>query len=181
MFFMKISKRFLSDRYFILILIVVSLIFFYPFLLLGKVPIPADDLVGLYHPFRDDLASSYPQGYPYKNPLITDPIRQQYVWRELAIEQFKKGQLPTWNPYSFSGTPLLANFQTGAFYPLNILFFILPFTTAWSILIVLQAVLAAAFMYLFLRELTLGKQASILASFIFPFCGYSVAWMEWGT
>jgi uncharacterized membrane protein YfhO len=100
---------------------------------------------------------------------------------KLSRRQFKKGQLPTWNPYSFSGTPLLANFQTGAFYPLNILFFILPFTTAWSILIVLQAVLAAAFMYLFLRELTLGKQASILASFIFPFCGYSVAWMEWGT
>ena len=33
-------------------------------------------------------------------------------WKNLTIETFKMGQWPLWNPYAFSGTPHLANFQS---------------------------------------------------------------------
>lgn len=55
--------------------------------------------------------------------FASDAIRQIYPWKELAVSMIKEGQLPLWNPYAFSGTPLLANIQTAVFYPLNILFF----------------------------------------------------------
>ena len=95
--------------------------FFWQFFFKGLFPIPADTIIGLYHPFRDLYAKNYPNGIPFKNFLITDPVRQQYPWRELAISIEKKLELPLWNPYNFAGTPLLANFQSGSFYIFNII------------------------------------------------------------
>src|SRR5258708_35886730 len=100
----------------LLLLLIAVLLFFKPFFIDGRLPIPADTIVGLYHPFRDLYAKEYTNGIPYKNFLITDPVRQQYPWRLLAIEQMKKGELPLWNPYSMAGTPLAGSLQSAAFY-----------------------------------------------------------------
>jgi len=156
-------------------------IFFWQFLFKGLLPIPSDDIVGLYHPFRDLYAKDYPNGIPFKNFLITDPVRQQYPWKELAVSLEKKLQLPLWNPYVLSGSPLLANFQSAAFYPLNILFFILPFNLSWTVIIFLGPLLGGLFLYLYLDNLRLSKWASILGAFTFALSGFFVAWMEWGT
>nr|MBI5455875.1 YfhO family protein [Candidatus Levybacteria bacterium] len=168
-------NKFLS---FILILGFV-VIFFWQFLLKGLVPIPADTIVGLYHPFRDFYAKDYPRGIPFKNFMITDPVRQQYPWKNLIIELEKKGQLPLWNPYTFAGGPLLANFQSGAFYPFNLIFFLLPFPTAWGFFILLQPFLALIFLFLYLDNLKLDKRASILGALSFAFGGFSISWLEW--
>ena len=161
-------------------LIFVSLFFFWPFIVKGKIPIPADTIVGMYHPWRDVVWDGYTAGVPFKNPLITDPVRQQYVWKELAIEQYKKLQWPLWNPYTHSGMPLLANFQTAAFYPANSLFFILNFKTAWGIFILLQPILASLFMYYYLENIGLKKIAAAFGGLVFAFSGFSTAWLEWG-
>lgn len=155
-------------------------IFFWQFFLKGFLPIPADTIIGLYHPFRDFYSKDYPNGIPFKNSLITDPVRQQYPWKKLVIDELKKGKLPIWNPYEMSGKPLLANFQAGTFYPLNLLFFFLPFNLAWSFFIISQPFLAILFTFLFLQNLKLSKTASLLGGFVFAFCGFSVAWLEWG-
>lgn len=160
---------------------IVTFIFFWQFIFKGLLPIPSDTIVGLYHPFRDLYVKDYPRGIPFKNFLITDPVRQQYPWRNLSIEQEKKGELPLWNPYNFSGTPLLANFQSGALYPLNVIFFMLPFYIAWSILIILGVFLAGLFTFLYLENLKLSRTSAILGSFAFSFSGFFVAWLEWGT
>ncbi len=178
---MKRLKKLFRDNLYLILLAGVILLFFYPVILQGKIPIPADTIVGMYHPWRDNIWNNLTSGVPYKNFLITDPVRQQYVWRSLAIEQFKNGQLPVWNPYSFSGTPLLANFQTAAFYPLNIMFFLLPFNLAWTILIMLQPLLSGIFLYLYLCHIKVSKIGSFLGGLTFAFSGFSIAWMEWNT
>lgn len=157
------------------------IIFFWQLFLKGLLPIPSDTIIGLYHPFRDLYSKDYPRGIPFKNFLITDPVRQQYPWRELVISAEKKLQIPLWNPYSFAGTPLLANFQSSSFYPLNILFFLLPFNIFWSLLIFLQPLLGMIFLYFYLDNLKLNKLASMLGVISFSFSGFFVAWMEWGT
>lgn len=173
---MKIIKK-----YFVYIfLIFLSGSFFYPFFLNGKLPIPADTVIGLYHPFRDLYVKDYPNGVPYKNFLITDPVRQQFPWKKFAIDSVKKGTLPVWNSYEMSGKPQLANFQTGVFYPLNILLFISPFPIAWSLFITIQPILAILFMYLYLKSLKINTYASILGSICFAFSGFMIAWLEWG-
>ena len=165
----------------LVLLFFIVFIFFRPFFLQGKLPIPSDTIIGLYHPFRDLYSKEYPNGIPFKNFLITDPVRQQFPWRELAISMLKRFELPLWNPYSFSGTPLLANMQSASFYPLNVLFFILPFDISWSILIVLEPLLGGLFLYWYLNNLKLNKWASLIGAITFSFSGFSIAWMEWGT
>ena len=164
----------------VILLFLTVLLFFQPLFLKGDLPIPSDTIIGMYHPFRDLYAKEYPRGIPFKNFQITDPVRQQYPWKSLSIDILKKYQLPLWNPYNFSGTPLLANFQSAVFYPLNIVFFLFPLSIGWSVLILLQPLLASTFMYLFLRNLKLSIPASILGSVSFAFCGFFVSWMEWG-
>ena len=158
-----------------------SFLFFSPFFLQSKLPIPADTIIGLYHPYRDLYAKDYPNGIPYKNFLITDPVRQQYPWRLLSIENLKKAELPLWNPYSMGGIPLIGTLQSATFYPLNILLFILPFSIGWSLLVFLQPVLAGFFLYLYLRNLKISSVASLLGGITFAMCGFSIAWLEWNT
>jgi len=159
----------------------VCCIIFSQFFLKGFLPIPSDSLVGLYHPFRDFYGADYPNGIPFKNFLITDPVRQQYPWRFLGIEKLQSFSLPLWNPYTFSGSPLLANLQSATFYPLNILFAVFPFHIAWSVLVLLQPLLMGLFLFVYLRYFKLSILASILGAIAYAFSGFSVAWMEWNT
>ena len=165
----------------IFLLFFLVLVFFRLFILHGLLPTPSDTLVGLYYPFRDLWAKDYPRGIPYKNFLITDPVLQQYPWRNLAISQEKKWELPLWNPYNGAGTPLLANIQSAPWYPLNVLFFVLPFSLSWAFLILLQPLLAAIFMYLYLSRMRLSRAASFLGAISFALSGFSIVWLEWNT
>lgn len=164
----------------LILLTLTVLFFFHPFYINGKLPLPSDTIIGLYHPFRDYYAKDYPNGIPYKNSLITDPVRQQFPWRNYASILEENHTLPLWNPYSFSGTPLLANFQSAVFYPFNILLLLPDFQLWWSIMILLQPLLAGIFMYLYLKEQKLNIYSSFLGAFTFAFCGVMVAWLEWG-
>ncbi len=175
---MKTRRR---EIWWFVILVGVVGVFFWQTLFYGRLPVPSDALVGLYHPWRDLYAESYPRGIPFKNFLITDPVRQQIPWRKIAIDQWKDANLPWWNPYTFSGTPLAANIQAGAFYPLNILFFLFSFPVAWTILIMLQPLLSGAFLFFYLRSHRLSPIASVFGALAWAFGGFSVAWLTWGT
>src|SRR3989344_1488758 len=161
----------------ILFLVFIWLIFSYPYFLKGLVPFPSDYLVNFFAPW-----SSYPEFWgPIKNNATPDVISQIYTWKKLVIDTWKSGSIPLWNPYGFSGTPLLANYQSAALSPGNILYFILPFIDAWSIQILLQPLMAGFFTYLFVRSLKLSKTASIISSLAFMFCGFLTTWMMYGT
>ncbi len=172
----------LRSPYLHLIFILLPIIaFFSPVIFHHHLALPADTIPGLHHPLLDAFRSTYPNGPPYKNYLITDSIRQQYPWREFSISQLKSGQIPWWNPYNFSGTPHLANFQSATFYPLNFIFWLLEFSTGWNLLVLLQPVLGAIFAYLYLRHLQLHPLASIFGSITWIFSGFFIAWLEWNT
>lgn len=172
-------KSFFLKYFDALIFILLSAIFFYPFFQ-GLLPIPADTIVGLYHPFRDVYHADYPNGIPFKNFLITDPVRQLYPWKEQVVNAFLNLQLPLWNPYEMAGKPLLANFQSGSFYVFNLILLFKPFYVFWSIYIYIQVLLAGVFQYLYLRNQKLNNAAVFLGSVIFAFCGFLTVWLEWG-
>lgn len=172
--------KFFKQNLFTLILLVFILSFFWHFFLKGLLPIPSDTIVGLYNPFLDYYAKVSPQGVPFQNFLITDPVRQIIPWKSLVIDSFANGALPLWNPYEMAGKPLLANFQSSPFYPFNIILLFKPFEISWSIFIILQPIMAGLFMFAYLSNLKLDKRASLLGSVTFAFSGFSVVWLEWG-
>src|SRR3989344_1519602 len=175
-------KKLSSNTFGAIVICIIVFLFFLPNLLMGKVPIGADDLLGLYHPWRDQTYDGFNAGkFPVKNPLITDPVLQTYPWRYLAVNDIKEGNLPLWNPYSFSGQPLLANIQSSPFQVLNFFFFIFPFNIAWSLQIILPSILTSLFMFFFLRNLKISPVASVFGGFVLPFSGFLIAWLTWGT
>jgi len=165
----------------IIFLVLVVLVFFRAIFSFTKVPIPTDTLVNLFNPYRDYYSSSYPRGVPYKNPLIGDPVLQQIPSRQLSIDLIKNSELPLWNPYQMAGYPLLGNIQSAPFYPLNIIFFLLPFLPAWTIFIMLEQILGGIFMFLYLRNRKLSQEAGVFGGLAFSFSGFFIAWLEWGT
>ena len=165
----------LKKNFLVLFFIIVVLIFYSPLILKFYLPIPSDTIVGLYHPFRDFYAKDYPNGMPFKNFLITDPVRQTYIWKELSIDILKKKELPLWNPYEMSGKPLLANFQSSVFYPLNLILFISPFYFSWSMFIVFQSFLGGYFLYLYLKNQNINSNAILLGCITFIFSGFFTA------
>src|SRR3990167_6759385 len=170
---MKFFKKFWP----IIFILFVWLIFSSPFFLKDRVPFPSTYLVNFFPPW-----SAYSQfAGPIKNNAMPDIITQIYPWKKFTIETLKIGQIPLWNPYSFSGTPHLANYQSAVFSPFNILFLVPPFIDAWSILILLQPLLAGLFTYLLIRSFKLDKLASLIASISFMFCGFITVWMGYGT
>lgn len=160
-----------------LFLSVLWFIFSYPFFIKGLIPFPSDYLVNNFAPW-----SAYP-GFagPVKNDAMPDVITQIFPWKDLVIEMWRNRQIPLWNPYMFSGTPLLANYQSAALSPLNLLYFVLPFVDAWSIQVLLQPLFAGLFTYIFIRSLKLSKAAAVFASTAFMFCGFITSWMSYGT
>ena len=161
-----------------LIIFVLWFAFASPYFLKGLVPFPSNYQVNNFSP-----ASSYPElAGPVKNGAQPDIITQIYPWRHLAIKEWKSGVIPLWNPYSFSGTPLLANYQSAVLFPLNILFFLpLKFVDAWSLLVLLQPLFAGIFMYLFMRSQKVSSSAGLLSAFSFMFCGFITTWMGYAT
>lgn len=152
-------------------------IFASPYFLKNKVPFPSNYQVNNFAPWS---ANSKYWG-PVKNGAMPDIITQIYPWRHLAIEIWKTGQVPLWNPYTFSGNPLLANYQSAVLSPFNILFFILPFVDAWSVLVLLQPLLAGLFMYLFINTLRISRVGSLISAISFMFCGFITTWMGYAT
>lgn len=73
------------------------------------------------------------------------PLTQFYTWHQLVKEALLTGHLPLWNFYLGNGAPLLANHQSGVFYPPNLLYLALPVERAMGYLVILHLMLAALF------------------------------------
>lgn len=181
-FFLNRSFRlnFNSDRAVITLLILASLLLFTKTFLQGLYPFPGNLLVSFFYPWFSGGWEGYDSWTVHKAFLSSDALRQMIPWRHLAIDLFKQGQLPLWNPYSFTGTPLLANLQTAAFYPGNIIFFVLPFFWAWNFYIIIQPVALMLSLYLLLRHWKISPLAALIPSFSWATTSFSLGWLESG-
>ena len=157
-----------------------TIFLFKPYFLKGLIPVPGDILIGHYYPWKDQVWDGRIAGYPIKNFILFDGVRQTLPWRLLAIEQIKKGQFPFWNPYNLLGTPLLGNLQAAALYPLNFLLFIFPILDGWTIYIFLQPFLGGLFGYFFGQSLKLSKRASLLTGVAWGFSLIMMNHLEFG-
>lgn len=154
---------------------VIWFLFTMPFFVHGRVPFPSSYLVTFFPPWNAQYTM------PVKNNAMPDVATQIFPWKHLTMEIWKNNSIPLWNPYSFAGTPHAGNFQSAVFSPFNLLFFLFPFVTSWSILILLQPLLAGVFMYMLLRSLERSIPGSLVGALAFMFSGFMVTWMAYGT
>ena len=174
---MKLLQRYFP---FILFLFIIGVLFHKTFVF-GKIPFPGDLMLSEYAPFRHTEYFGYAAGGIPSKGQYFDVARELYPWKTLVIDALKNKTLPLWNPYNFSGTPLLANYQSQTLYPLGILYLLLPQPIAWTIMVMLQLVLGMAFMYLFSYEIGLSKSASVITAITFNLSSFAVSWIEFNT
>ena len=155
--------------------------FFFKTLSLGHVPFPGDLLVSEYNPWKTESYNGYGAGGVPNKAQYFDTIRQIYPWRTLSTDLLKQGQIPLWNPYNFSGSPLLANVQSAVFYPLTIFYLFLPQVIAWSLLVFLQPFLSGIFTYLFCRKIGMSSVAAFFSAVSFSFSLFLSVFLEYNT
>lgn len=156
-------------------------ILFHKSILKGFVPFPGDVLLSSFKPWQVASYDGYVPGSIPNKAQYPDVVRQLYPWRIEAIRQWQEGKVPLWNPYNFSGQPLLANFQSAALYPLNALFFVFPKESAWTLLVALQPLLALLFTYLYLRLIRMSVLASLFGAVSYGISGFMTVWLEYNT
>jgi hypothetical protein len=109
----------------------------------------------------------------------------------LAADAWRSFHVPSWNPFAFSGAPLLATSQAAPFYPPNALFVVLPALYANNIVVVLNLAIAATGAFALARRLTGDALAASVAGVGFVSCGFmyghighqsieaNAAWLPW--
>jgi hypothetical protein len=103
------------------------------------------------------------------------PALQFYPWREMAFGMLRAGRLPLWHPLLGNGAPLLANYQTAAFYPPNWLYLLIPTEHAMGLVGVLHLAWAGAGMIVYARRMGLGTLGQGVAAIAYALSGYLVA------
>lgn len=174
---MRFKEIFIALIFFIL----VAALFFNKTILFGYMPFPGDLLIAEYKPWSTYSYLGYvPGSFPNKAQYF-DTIRQIYPWETLTIDIIRKGQIPFWNPYNFAGSPLLANFQSAVFYPFSLFYLVFSQITAWTILIILQTILAGFFTYLFARTIGIGRIGSLIGATAFSYSLFMTVFLEYNT
>lgn len=171
---MKISK---TTSFILFVFIFLPVIFFYKYFFTGKVPFSGNLLTSFYSPWKEESYEGFGGGIPNK-PIGFDNIRIFLPNIQLTVEELKHSRLPLWNPFIFSGNSHIGMYQTAIFYPFSLVFLFLPLIDAWSVLVIIQPVLAVLFTYLFLRSLKLPKSASMFGGLVFAYSGWMISWWE---
>ena len=120
-----------------------------------------------------------------------DGWTQIFGIRVLIGQMLARGELPLWNPYVFSGMPLLASIQPGALYPPTWLFAVLSPPAAMNWMVITTYHIALIGTYLYCRRIGANRVGSIIAGLAFAFGGYmsahlghtnrvaAAAWLPW--
>jgi hypothetical protein len=147
-----------SDRRQLVLLLILSAVFLLPVLL------HPDALIYPTYAAHSDLATIH---WP-KALLQAESIRDHRQW-------------PLWTPRILSGMPLAANPLAMSFYPLSLLFLVLPVGLAFNLLWTFHFWLAGAGTYLWLRRaVNVSVPAATLGALAFAFTGKMAAHMAAG-
>ncbi|MFN8489267.1 MAG: oligosaccharide flippase family protein [Caldilineaceae bacterium] len=168
---MKKLRQYRADLLALLTIFILALLWFAPVLfpsLTGATLLPFDNLAS-FEPWR----SLHPNLVPYNN-LLSDLVLENAVWKLHIRRALADGQLPLWNPQIFTGLPFLAAGQASTFYPLNVLFYVLPLEVAYGWFTALQIALAGMNMYILGRVLRLRPLPALFAGVVFMFSGFLI-------
>lgn len=105
---------------------------------------------------------------------MTDVTTSDYPLKLYFFNSIKQGFLPLWTPNLFSGFPLFAEGESGVFYPLSILFLILPIHVAFNYFIIIHLFLAGAFTYVFARIIQIDRTPALISAVTFIFSSFFI-------
>jgi hypothetical protein len=114
----------------------------------------------------------------YTTIVGSEGVNQTYAWLHFWLNSLWHGHIPLWDPYTFAGRPFAGETQTTAFYPLRLLFALVPMNRQGLVsprfydeYLVFNRFLGACFMYALMRELRRSHFAAFVAACAFSMGG----------
>ena len=156
--------------FFLFLVSFLTSILFWQVFIKNQIPFNANLLASFYNPWAQERLDGWEHGIPNK-PTAKDDLWIFYPQRTFTASVLKNWEIPFWNPYSFSGNYHLGLSETAVFYPLNLLFAILPQIDAWVFLVIIEIPIAGIGMYFFLKKLVLSEKSAILGALAFALSG----------
>jgi hypothetical protein len=161
------------DRAAVVVLALLPFLLFSPALVPGRALTPVDQLF-LVAPW-----SAMAPDTPRANPALADVSQVFHPWTLYTAREIRRGHLPLWNPYAYTGVPFLSNPQTALFSPLTWLTWVLPPTLALTLPQVLKVAIAGPAMYWFLRTLAMSPVGAFIGGLGFMLSTTLIAWLPW--
>ena len=84
-----------------------------------------------------------------------------YPTRRLLVDLVRAGELPLWNPLAAGGAPIAANPEYNLFYPLTLVYYLLPFDPALTWYVIGHYPLLGGLFYLLARRWGLSPAAAL--------------------
>jgi hypothetical protein len=154
-----------------MLLAVLGLLFFAPFYTDDVIFFPVH--TATYPPWKDEIPQkTFKQLQRQSTPLMTDKVYIFHPELEYSKKAIHEGHLPLWDPYVLGGIPHLAQGLPGIFDVLNAGYLFMDTSKAYVLTGLLQIVLGAIFMLLFLRALEIHHFAATLGGLAFGFSGW---------
>ncbi|MDX6384180.1 MAG: hypothetical protein QOK48_1753 [Blastocatellia bacterium] len=94
--------------------------------------------------------------------------------RVAAANMVRSGHLPLWNPYIFSGMPLLGSAQGGLLFPLNWFYLVFSPIVATDLMVISAYMVAASGAYFFARRTGASIAGAITTSLIWQSGGFLI-------
>ena len=113
------------------------------------------------------------------NILTSDTLDSVFPQTTLLVRSAHEGVFAAWNPFVAGGVELGGVPNSGAWSPLSLPWWILPFSYAPGAVKLLEIVAVTVGMSLLLRRWGIPRAAWPIASLVFASSGFMVAWSNW--
>ena len=101
-----------------------------------------------------------------------DILRFYYPIWNLTVHSINQGVLPLWDPYSYCGSPFLANPESCVFYPFTIFLYLPHYAWAFNFYILFHLAMAGFFTALWVTDCGGSKSAALLSGIAYGLGGY---------
>jgi hypothetical protein len=134
--------------------------------------------VGAFDQIRQMAPWNGPKADRPWDVLQADGVLQFYGWRDLVLSGWSRFEPTFWNPYQLAGTPLLANSQSGVFYPPHILLGVLQVPTGPAIVVLawFHLAIAGLGMWKLVRALDGSDAGGVVAGLLFALSPFMLGW-----
>lgn len=149
------------QHFIILLFAVVSLLYFRGAVFRGEAEIPCNP--NRWLPWR-----AYATQEEIAPPAVnTDCALAYYPRRVFATAAMRSGDLPLWDPHTFTGQPFLANFQSALLYPVNLVLYAVEPMRAMGWFLIIHLVMGGYFCWLCARAAGLSRAPAVAAALVF--------------
>ncbi len=104
--------------------------------------------------------------------IFRDAFNLVYPYKAVMAPGLRNFSVQPWNPWETMGSPFVAELATGWFYPFNVFYMIFSVPVAFRLYIVSHYLLAALFMFWWLKDLKIGPAAAACGALSFTLSGW---------